>query len=100
MSELSPLSNNSVNRTGRVGLGSSSRKDSGESSVRVPGRDRGEDRVEFSSTVQHIVELKNGGPVRMELVNRIRAEIEQGSYETPEKLEAAIDELLSDLADD
>ena len=49
--------------------------------------------------MQYLVELKNGGPVRMELVNRIRAEIEQGSYETPEKLEAAIDELLSDLGD-
>jgi|TARA_R110000782_G_scaffold19140_3_gene52209 anti-sigma28 factor (negative regulator of flagellin synthesis) len=99
MSELSPLSNNSVNRTGRVGPGSPARSGSSESS-RVPGRDRGEDRVEFSSNVQYLVELKNGGPVRMELVNRIRAEIEQGSYETPEKLEAAIDELLSDLDED
>lgn len=99
MSELSPLSNNSVNRTGRVGPGSSSRSSLSESS-RIPGRDRGEDRVEFSSNVQHLVELKNGGPVRMELVNRIRAEIEQGSYETPEKLEAAIEELLVDLTDD
>ncbi len=98
MSELSPISTGAASRAGRVGPGGSSRSGSSESS-RVPGRDRGEDRVEFSSHVQYLVELKNGGPVRMELVNRIRSEIERGTYETPEKLEAAIDELLSDLED-
>lgn len=95
MSELSPLTNGSVNRAGRVAPGSSARS-AGDVS-HIPGRDRGEDRVDFSSSVQHLVELKNGGPVRMELVNRIRAEIAEGSYETPEKLEKAIDELLSDF---
>lgn len=96
MSELSPLTNGSVNRAGRVSHGSSTRSSAGDLG-HVPGRDRGEDRVDFSSSVQHMVELKNGGPVRMELVNRIRAEIAEGSYDTPEKLEQAIDELLSDL---
>lgn len=99
MSELSPLSNGRLNRAERVGPASSSRLGAPESS-RVPGRDRGEDQVELTSGVQYLVELKNGGPVRMELVNRIRAEIEQGSYETPEKLEAAIDELLTEVGDD
>lgn len=98
MSELSPISTRAASRAGRVGPAGSSRPESAESS-RVPGRDRGEDRVEFSSQVQYLVELRNGGPVRMELVNRIRSEIERGTYETPEKLEAAIDELLSDLED-
>ena len=35
--------------------------------------------------------------VRQELVDRVRAEIETGNYETPEKIEAAIDELAEDL---
>lgn len=99
MSEMSPLTTGPVNRAGRVGPASSGRGSEAES-ARIPGRDRGEDRVEFSSHVQYLIELKNGGPVRTELVNRIRSEIEQGTYETPEKLEAAIDELLGDLADD
>lgn len=99
MSELSPLSSRSVGRAGVVAPGSASRSGVPETG-RVPGRDRGEDRVDFSSSVQHLVELRNGGPVRMDLINRIRAEIEQGSYETPEKLDAAIDELLSDLRDE
>jgi len=37
--------------------------------------------------------------VRAALVERVRAEIEAGVYETPEKLEAAVDEMLKDLAD-
>ena len=35
--------------------------------------------------------------VRRDLVERIRAEIEAGAYETPEKIEIAIDRLLDDL---
>ena len=97
MSELSPLSTGQVGRTGRVGPASGTRRP--DDAPRIPGRDRGEDSVEFSSHVQHLVELKNGGPVRTELINRIRAEIEEGSYETPEKVEAAIDELLAELGE-
>ncbi len=35
--------------------------------------------------------------VRRELVERIRAEIDSGTYETPERIEAAIDRLLEEL---
>jgi hypothetical protein len=35
---------------------------------------------------------------RAELVARIRAEIAQGTYETPEKVELALARLLEDLA--
>lgn len=99
MSELSPLSTGQVSRTGRVVPAGVNRPDATEASA-VPGRGRGQDRVEFSADIRHLVELRNGGPVRTDLVNRIRAEIDQGSYETPEKLEAAIDELLGELNDE
>ena len=36
-------------------------------------------------------------PVRRELVERIKAEIAAGTYETPERLEAAIERLLKDI---
>ncbi|KKL59697.1 hypothetical protein LCGC14_2212730 [marine sediment metagenome] len=36
-------------------------------------------------------------PVREDLVERIKAEIDRGSYETPDQIEAAIDGLLKDL---
>jgi len=35
--------------------------------------------------------------VREELVQRVRAEIEAGEYETPEKLQRAIDRLMDEL---
>lgn len=97
LSEFSPIASGQVARTGRVGPASQRRTESSEQAARVPGRDRGADEVKFSSHIQHLIELKNGGPVRQDLVNRIRAEIEQGSYETPEKVEAAIDELMGEL---
>ena len=36
-------------------------------------------------------------PIRWELVNRVRLEIEAGTYDTPEKMEIALDRLLEQL---
>ncbi len=36
-------------------------------------------------------------PIREELVSRVRAEINEGCYETPEKLDIAIERLIEDL---
>jgi len=58
---------------------------------------RGSDRVDLSATARLIDKLKNGGPLRNELVAQVRSQIENGSYDTPQKLNAAIDELLTDL---
>ena len=47
-----------------------------------------------------------GGPIahlgyfRTELVERVRKEIAAGTYDTPEKWEAALDRLLDRLAED
>ena len=38
--------------------------------------------------------------VRMDLIRRVRAEIEAGTYETPERIDAAIDRLLDELGDE
>ena len=37
--------------------------------------------------------------IRTDLVNRVRAEIAAGTYETPEKMEIAIEKMLGDLFD-
>lgn len=39
-------------------------------------------------------------PIRQDLVDRVRKEIEAGTYETEEKWEAALDRLLEHLHDD
>ena len=59
---------------------------------------RGSDQVDLSSTARIFAQLNDAGGVRQELVAKIRAEIEAGTYETPEKLDAAIEALAQDLA--
>lgn len=56
---------------------------------------RGADRVEVSSLAKEL-SLKQD-PFRQDLVDRIRAEIEAGTYETEERVDGAIDGLLNDL---
>ena len=36
--------------------------------------------------------------IRQDLVDSVRAQIASGSYDTPDKLDAALDELLSDFS--
>ena len=55
------------------------------------------DRVELSERAQMMERLRRSSGVRQDVVDRVRAEIDQGSYETPERLEVAIDRLLDDL---
>jgi hypothetical protein len=45
-------------------------------------------------------ERRSASAVRTELVQRIRREIAAGTYETPEKWEAALDRLLDQLSKD
>jgi negative regulator of flagellin synthesis FlgM len=56
------------------------------------------DRVELSEASQYISRLSKKNDVRTELVDRVKAQIAEGKYETPDKIDAALDELLSDLA--
>ena len=90
MSEIAP-----------VGAGSPGRVDSFTQSPRVPGRtasqpQREEDQVEVSAMASYLNKLKNL-PIRQELVDTVRDEISQGTYDTQEKLDAAITELSQDL---
>jgi len=36
-------------------------------------------------------------PVRQDLIDRVRGEIEAGTYDTPERLDAAIDRILREV---
>ena len=41
-------------------------------------------------------QLRAQPEIRTELVNRVRQEIEQGTYDTPERFDAATDGLISE----
>lgn len=59
--------------------------------------DRGTDSVELSRTAQLLAKLHALPDVRQDLVDRVRAEIQAGTYETQERLEAALEGLMDDL---
>lgn len=59
----------------------------------VPG-----DRVELSSHAVLLDRLRQLPDVRADLVSDVRAAISDGTYETDEKLNAAVARLLEDLA--
>ena len=56
------------------------------------------DQLEISPAAQAAIEAAESGQVRQELVDRIRSEIAAGTYETPQKLDAALDRLLDEIA--
>lgn len=69
------------------------RPTSGDASVTV----RQPDQVEVSAAAHWVSQLKELPEVRQELVARVRSEIEQGTYETPEKLDVAVSDMAEDL---
>ncbi len=58
---------------------------------------RGSDRVEVSSLARSMSRQNLEQPVRQELIDRVRAEIEAGRYDTPERIDAAVNRLLHEI---
>jgi negative regulator of flagellin synthesis FlgM len=56
------------------------------------------DRLEISAAADAAAKAAETGEVRQELVNNIRAQIAAGTYETPAKLDAALERLLDEMA--
>ena len=56
------------------------------------------DQLEFSAEAQMISQSNSASNIRMDRVNDIRAQIANGVYETPEKLEVAMNRLLDEIA--
>lgn len=62
------------------------------------GTPRGDDAVQLSTHARLLSKLQELPEVRQELVDRVRGQIETGVYESPEKINTAVDGLLEDLA--
>jgi negative regulator of flagellin synthesis FlgM len=62
-----------------------------------PAPQRPSDRVDISQRAHLLARMATLPEIRQDLVSDIRRQIAEGHYETPERLEAAIDELLSEL---
>lgn len=59
---------------------------------------RGSDRVEVSSAARFLSQLRQLPDVRQNLVDRVRAQIADGSYETQDKIDATVDAMAGELA--
>jgi negative regulator of flagellin synthesis FlgM len=55
------------------------------------------DRVDISAAAEAALGAAENGEVRQGLVDRIRAQIAAGTYETPGKLDAAVERLLDEV---
>jgi len=55
------------------------------------------DQLDISPAARAASESQATDGVRTDLVNRLRSEIASGAYETPEKLDAALDRLLDQV---
>ena len=58
---------------------------------------RGADQVEVSNLARSMSRANQDPPVRQDLIDRVRAEIEAGSYLTPDRLDAAIETMLDSV---
>ena len=56
------------------------------------------DQVTISPAAEAAIQASEVGGIRQDLVNRIRSEIAAGTYETPDKLDAALDRMLDEMA--
>ena len=57
----------------------------------------GVDRVEISQAAEAAIKASETGGVRQELVNNIRSQITAGTYDTPDKMNAAMERLLDQM---
>ena len=87
----------SVGSNGHTSLSRIAARRAAEQQAATPsaGAPRG-DSVEVSAAAQLLAKLSDLPDVRSDLVDRVKAEIASGDYETPEKLDAAIDGLIED----
>lgn len=91
MSEISP-----INRPSIAALTQNTRNTRQDTPVtNAPTREG--DHAEFSTASRLLSRLSELPDQRTDLVNRVRAEIANGTYETDGKINAAIDALAEDL---
>ena len=92
MSDIAP-----IGRTNAAGLNPINRANQSASKAGA-GRSRGNDSVQLSTVAQMLSKLNQMPDVRQNLVNQVRSQIQAGTYETPAKINAAVQGLLQDLS--
>ena len=68
----------------------------GQSAPGAPAA-RSSDRVDISPAAEAAIQATETREIRRDLVERIRSQIADGTYETPDKLDAALERLLDEI---
>lgn len=98
MSDISSINNTSSGmHVRRVSVDPAFASNAGAEEVRGRGGARNSDRVELSRVAQYLSQLKAEPQPRTNLIERVRSEIEAGTYLTDDKLSDAADQLLDDI---
>jgi anti-sigma28 factor (negative regulator of flagellin synthesis) len=93
----SPTQSPIVRETGRTGAATNIARRPGDEDRTPEIHVRSADSVDISALARRLGERSTSEPVRQDLVDRIKAEIESGTYENSDKLDLAADRLLRDL---
>lgn len=96
MPEIQPLGPHSVSQSRRTSTGGH-RKDASETRQPDAPQGRTNDRVELSSDARHLDRLRRLTGVRQDRVSEVRQSIADGTYESEEKLQIAVERLLEEL---
>ena len=92
MSDISP-----IGRTNAAGLSPINRSNKPDATNQA-GANRGSDSVQLSNVAQMLSKIHQLPAVRQDLVNQVKSQIQAGTYETPAKVNAAVQGVLADLA--
>ncbi len=90
MSNVSPIQGPQIVPVAPRGAG-------GPAAASTPSVGRERDHADFSVIARFRSQLASLPEVRQNVIDRVRAEIEAGDYESADKIEAAIDALVEDL---
>ena len=70
--------------------------------TQMPLRSAQQDEVQFSDAGMKLSEAirseSSSAGIRFDLVNRVKAEIAAGTYDTPDKMDIAVDRMISRLS--
>ena len=92
MSDISP-----INRTSAAGLDPASRSKKPDAQSTAPAS-RGNDSVQLSTVAQMLSKINQLPAIRQDLVDQVKNQIANGTYETQNKLNTAVQNVLKDLA--
>lgn len=96
MPDISSIGHGSLEPLSRPSVASPPIHRNGTASSEIPGR-RETDRVELSDHARFLEKMHTLPEGRPEMVEQVRQSINQGSYETEEKLNLAITRLIDEL---